>query len=163
MLLVHSNIKLLLNLYALQGGSLTPDCHLASRFIKWLSLPGIPQFAALFWVAHFAQIGGSLWCRLVAHFGADYSPIKKSRTLFAYYSKHAGKDSKKAIVKVARKLALIARGVVLKQQLYQEDYLQKKKAEQSLQKKTSNRRFSSGITEQHINKQPGNVLTSWPG
>jgi len=94
---------------------------------------------------------------------ASWTAIKKSRTLFAYYSKHAGKDSKKAIVKVTRKLALIARGVVLKQQLYQEDYLQKKNDEQSAQKKTSNNRFSSGITEQHINKQPDNVLTSWPG
>jgi transposase len=94
---------------------------------------------------------------------ASWTAIKKSRTLFAYYSKHAVKDSKKAIVKVARKLALTARGVVLKQQLYQEDYFQKKKAEQNAQKKTSNKRFSSGITEQHINKQPGNVLTSLPG
>jgi transposase len=89
---------------------------------------------------------------------ASWTAIKKSPALFAYYSKHAVKDSKKAIVKVARKLALTARGVVLKQQLYQEDYLQKKKAEQNALKKTSNKRFSSGITEQHINKQPDNVL-----
>jgi len=89
---------------------------------------------------------------------ASWTAIKKSPALFAYYSKHAVKDSKKAIVKVARKLALTARGVVLKQQLYQEGYLQKTKAEQTAHKKTSNNRFSSGITEQHINKQPGNVL-----
>jgi len=90
---------------------------------------------------------------------ASWTAIKKSPALFAYYSKHAVKDSKKAIVKVARKLALTARGVVLKQQLYQEDYLQKKKVEQNAQKKTlNNDRFSSGITEQHINKQPGNIL-----
>lgn len=88
---------------------------------------------------------------------ASWTAIKKSPALFAYYSKHAVKDSKKAIVKVARKLALTARGVVLKQQLYREDYLQKK-AEQMAQKKTSNKRFSSGMAEQHINKQPGNIL-----
>jgi len=91
---------------------------------------------------------------------ASWTAIKKSPTLFAYYSKHAVKDSKKAIVKVARKLALAARGVVLKQQLYEEDYLQKKRAEQATQKEASKRRFSSGITEQHINKQPDNVLAS---
>ena len=94
---------------------------------------------------------------------ASWTAIRRSPVLFAYYSKHAVKDSKKAIVKVARKLALAARGVVLKQQLYQEDYLQKKRAEQATQKEASNRRFSSGITEQHINKQPGNVLASQPG
>jgi transposase len=91
---------------------------------------------------------------------ASWTAIKKSPTLFAYYSKHAVKDSKKAIVKVARKLALAARGVVLKQQLYEEDYLQKKRAEQATQKEASKRRFFSGITEQHINKQPDNVLAS---
>jgi transposase len=94
---------------------------------------------------------------------AAWTAIRKSPTLFHYYSKHAGKDSKKAIVKVARKLALIARGVVIKQQPYQEDYLRKRKEEQTALKKTSNKRFSSGITEQHINKQPGNVFASWPG
>ena len=94
---------------------------------------------------------------------ASWTAIRRSPVLFAYYSKHAVKDSKKAIVKVARKLALAARGVVLKQQLYQEDYLQKKRAEQATQKEASKRRFSSGITEQHINKQPGNVLASQPG
>jgi transposase len=94
---------------------------------------------------------------------ASWTAIRKSPVLFAYYSKHAVKDSKKAIVKVARKLALTARGVVLKQQLYEKDYLQKKKAEQNAQKEASNRRFSSGITEQHINKQPDNVFVLSPG
>jgi transposase len=94
---------------------------------------------------------------------ASWKAIGKSPALFAYYSKHAVKDSKKAIVKVARKLALAARAVVIKQQPYQADYLQNKKAEQQARKKPSNKRFSSGITEQHISKQPGNVLMSWPG
>lgn len=93
---------------------------------------------------------------------ASWTAIRKSPGMFAYYSKHAGKDSKKAIVKVARKLAMIARGVVIRQQLYQPDYLQKKKEEQDAQKGAS-KRFSSGITEQHINKKPGNVRMSWPG
>jgi transposase len=94
---------------------------------------------------------------------AAWTAIRRSPVLFAYYSKHAVKDSKKAIVKVTRKLALAARGVVLKQQLYQEDYLQTKRAEQATQKEASKRRFSSGITEQHINKQPGNALAPQPG
>jgi transposase len=90
---------------------------------------------------------------------ASWTAIKKSPALFAYYSKHAGKDSKKAIVKVARKLAHIAKAVATTGQLYLADYAQKKKQEQQEQKE----RFSSGITEQHINKQPGNVLVAWPG
>lgn len=86
---------------------------------------------------------------------ASWTAIRKSPKLFAYYSKHAVKDSKKAIVKVARKLALIIRAVVIKQQPYREDYLQPK-----LTQKENSDRFSSGISEQHINKQPDNVLTS---
>jgi len=73
MLLVHSNIKLLLNLYALQGGSLTPDCHLISRLIQVAQFARNPASGPLFRVAHFAQIAGSLYSRLVAHYGADYS------------------------------------------------------------------------------------------
>ena len=84
---------------------------------------------------------------------APWHSIRKSRNLFAYYSKHAGgKNAKKAIVKVARKLAMIARGVAISGQPYNEDY-QKMKAE----------RFSSGITEQHINKQPNHGQISMPG
>jgi len=56
---------------------ITPDCHLLSRLIKWLSLSGIHQFAPLFGVPHFAQIAGSVWRRLMAHYGADYSLILK--------------------------------------------------------------------------------------
>jgi transposase len=97
---------------------------------------------------------------------ASWKAIGKSPELFAYYSKHAVKDSKKAVVKVARKLALAARAVVIKQQPYQPGYLQNKKI-QPREKDTSNKRFSSGITEQHPDdyqdKQPGNVLLSWPG
>jgi len=92
---------------------------------------------------------------------ASWSAIRKSRSLFAYYSKHAGKGGKKAIVKVARKLAMIAKGVATTGQHYQEDYLKKKQQEQ--QNKKDLKKVFSGITEQHINKQPGNVLASWPG
>jgi transposase len=94
---------------------------------------------------------------------ASWTAIRKSPEWFAYYSKHAVKDSKKAIVKVARKLALTVRAVVIKQQPYQAGYLQNKKMEQNAQKSLLNNRFSSGITEQHENKQPGNVFSSWPG
>lgn len=83
---------------------------------------------------------------------ASWQAIRKSRSLFAYYSKHAcGKKGKKAIVKVARKLAMIAKGVAISGKPYQENY--QKNAE----------RFSSGITEQHINKQPNDGRVSMPG
>ena len=80
--------------------------------------------------------------------------------MFAYYSKHAGgKNGKKAIVKVARKLAMIARGVAMSGQPYQEDY----NNDQSPVKKGKAERFSSGITKQHINKQPGYGRLPMPG
>jgi transposase len=60
---------------------------------------------------------------------ASWAAIKRDRTLFAYYSKHAKRDSKKAIVKVTRKIALIAKGVVQKQQLYDPDYLKNKETQ----------------------------------
>jgi len=85
---------------------------------------------------------------------ASWAAIRKSRSLFAYYSKHAGKGGKKAIVKVARKLAMIAKGVVTTGQHYQEDYLKKKQQEQQNKKGLKAKRFSSGITEQHVNNQP---------
>jgi transposase len=94
---------------------------------------------------------------------ASWTAIRKSPELFAYYSKHAARDSKKAIVKVARKLALTVRAVVINGQPYQPGYLQNKKDQQQDKKNASDKRFSSGITEQHINKQPGNILTTWPG
>lgn len=89
---------------------------------------------------------------------ASWQAIRKSRTLFAYYSKHTGKSGKKAIIKVARKLALIAKGVATTGQLYQDDYLKKKQQEQQNKKDLKVERFSSGITEQHINKQPDDSM-----
>jgi transposase len=95
---------------------------------------------------------------------ASWKAIGKSRSLFAYYSKHAGKNGKKAIIKVARKLAMIAKGIATTGQPYQEDYLKRKQQEQQNKKDLKVKRFSSGITEQHINKQPGNgLLMPMPG
>jgi transposase len=90
---------------------------------------------------------------------ASWKAIRKSPILFAYYSKHAARNNKAAIVKVARRLALKARALVIKQQPYQPDYLKEKKEEQKTVKSAS-KRFSSGITEQHENKQPDNVFIS---
>jgi len=53
---------------------------------------------------------------------ASWAAIRKAPELLLYYRKHAIQNSKQAIVKVARKLALIARGVVLKQSLYDPTY-----------------------------------------
>jgi transposase len=95
---------------------------------------------------------------------ASWVAIRKSRTLFAYYSKHSGKDGKKAIIKVARKLAMIAKGVAITGKRYEEDYLKKKQQEQQNKKDLKRERFSSGITEQHINKQPDSRLqVAMPG
>jgi transposase len=58
---------------------------------------------------------------------ASWTAIRKNPHLFAYYSKHAVKNSKKAIVKVARKVALAAKGVVQREQLYDADYSLKQK------------------------------------
>jgi transposase len=96
---------------------------------------------------------------------ASWMAIRRSPALFAYYSKHAVRNPKQAIVKVARRLALIAKGVATKKQLYQADYLQimrQRHQEQKQARKT--KRFSSGITGQHINKQPdNNISISLPG
>lgn len=54
---------------------------------------------------------------------AAWAALRRCPVLLAYYRKHAGKSPKKAIVKVARKLALIARAVVLKGTTYQSDYV----------------------------------------
>ena len=53
---------------------------------------------------------------------AAWNDIRKCPVLLAYYRKHVGRNSKKAIVKVARKLALIAKAVALKKEVYQADY-----------------------------------------
>jgi len=53
---------------------------------------------------------------------AAWTAIRRCPVLLAYYKKHIGANNKKAIVKVARKLALIAKAVALKKQLYQADY-----------------------------------------
>lgn len=94
---------------------------------------------------------------------ASWHAIKKSRNMFAYYSKHAvGKNGKKAIVKVARKLAMIIRGVARSGQPYQEDHQMKHDNQQPL-KKPEAKRFSLGITKQHINKKPGYGQLPMPG
>jgi transposase len=94
---------------------------------------------------------------------ASWHSIRKSRNLFAYYSKHAGgKNGKKAIVKVARKLAMIARGVARSGQPYREDY-QKKNDNQQVTKNIKTKKVFSGITEQHINKQPSYGRMPMPG
>jgi transposase len=53
---------------------------------------------------------------------ASWVAIKKDPCLLKYYRRHAIKNSKHAIIKVSRKLALIAKGVVQKLQHYQPDY-----------------------------------------
>lgn len=53
---------------------------------------------------------------------ASWTAIRKEPLLLKYYRRHAIKNSKHAIIKVARKLALIAKGVVQKLQEYQSEY-----------------------------------------
>jgi transposase len=53
---------------------------------------------------------------------AAWQAIRKSPILLAYFKKHIARNNKKAIVKVARKLALIAKAVALSQTKYQEEY-----------------------------------------
>ena len=53
---------------------------------------------------------------------ASWAALRVAPDLLLYYRKHAVKSSKRAVVKVARKLALIARGVVLKHQNYDPSY-----------------------------------------
>ncbi len=67
---------------------------------------------------------------------AAWAAIRNAPELFAYYSKHAAKDNKHAIVKVCRKLALIARGCVLHDRNYQPDYLQSKQNEKGRKPKS---------------------------
>ena len=66
---------------------------------------------------------------------AAWVAIRTTPQLFAYYSKHAAKNNKHAIIKVARRLALIVRGVILNKQDYQADYLQQKQNEKKTEKK----------------------------
>jgi transposase len=65
---------------------------------------------------------------------ASWTAIKNAPELLAYYRKHAVKNNKHAIIKVARRLVLIARGVVLKNQNYQADYLQTVQKQQKNEK-----------------------------
>ena len=53
---------------------------------------------------------------------ASWAAIRKEPALLKYYRRHAIKNSKHAIIKVARKLALIAQGVAQKLQKYRHDY-----------------------------------------
>lgn len=53
---------------------------------------------------------------------AAWQAIRKDSNLLAYYKTHYARGNKHAIMKVARKLALIARGVVLKNKPYDPDY-----------------------------------------
>lgn len=62
---------------------------------------------------------------------ASWIAIRKSPELFKYYSKHAVKSNKHAIIKVAHKLALIAKAAVIKNQDYQADYFKKTQNENS--------------------------------
>ena len=90
---------------------------------------------------------------------ASWVAIRKSPVLFAYYSKHVGKNSKKAIIKVARKLALTARALVIKQQPYQPGYLVDKKTQQPAKRKQLDKRFSSGMAEQHVKNLAGQLVS----
>ena len=58
---------------------------------------------------------------------AAWVAIRQSPSLLAYYKKHAHMDSKKAIIKVARKLVMIIRAVWLTETPYQEGYQSEKK------------------------------------
>jgi transposase len=79
--------------------------------------------------------------------------IRHDKRLFAYYSKHAIRNNKSAIVKVAAKVALLAKAVVQKQQPYNPDYAP---TEKEAQQKTGTK-VLRGITEVHTNKKPGKV------
>ena len=55
---------------------------------------------------------------------ASWVAIRKEPLLLKYYRRHAVRNNKHAIIKVARKLALIAKGVAQKLQDYQSSYHQ---------------------------------------
>lgn len=52
---------------------------------------------------------------------AAWVAIRQSPELLLYFKKHVGKNNKKAIVKVARKLALIAKAVAINKTTYNQD------------------------------------------
>jgi transposase len=86
---------------------------------------------------------------------ASWTAIRRSSALFAYYCRHNGRNSKQAIIKVARKVAMIAKGVVTSGQLYQDDYVQGRQGKLIGNKPSKTKRFSSGIKEKHSDKEPG--------
>lgn len=53
---------------------------------------------------------------------AAWVAIRRCPVLLAYYKKHVGRNNKRAIVKVARKLALIAKAVAVNKTTYQSGY-----------------------------------------
>ena len=55
---------------------------------------------------------------------AAWAALRRDSTLLLYYKKHFAKGSKHAIMKVARKLALIAKGVISHKTPYDSEYLQ---------------------------------------
>jgi len=57
---------------------------------------------------------------------AAWMAIRKDPGLLFYYKKHASKNNKHAIMKVARKIALIAKGVVTNNKRFDPDYLEPK-------------------------------------
>ena len=75
-----------------------------------------------------------------------WAAIRISPQLFAYYSKHAVKNNKHAIIKVAKKIALAAKAVVLKKQNYAPDYLM------------SEQKVFKASAEQHIKSSSKNLL-----
>ena len=86
---------------------------------------------------------------------ASWTAIRNSPELFAYYSKHAAKNSKHAIIKVARRLAMIAKGVVQNNTDYEAGYVkkqqqEKKKLRQTKKQATEKRKVLEASAEQHI-------------
>ena len=77
---------------------------------------------------------------------ASWVAIRVEPKLFAYYSKHAVKNNKHAIIKVAKKLVLIAKAVVLNNQNYAKDHLHPKQEKKHMKRKG----FSQALAEQHI-------------
>lgn len=71
---------------------------------------------------------------------ASWVAIRNAPELFAYYGKHAAKNNKHAIVKVARRLALMARAVVLKNQDYQSTYSQNEQKEKNNKKERTGKK-----------------------
>lgn len=71
---------------------------------------------------------------------ASWVAIRTSASLLAYYKKHCYPENNKAIIKVARKLAMIVRGVWISRTRYQEGFIaggQKKSLPNNKKKKTA--------------------------